>query len=931
MSLLDRAARFIDDVLLLPDDVREILERAERHLAAGEAAQAERLLREVLADRPSLLRARQGLALALRARGDLAGARAILAVSRQLDPDEPEVALLCARLALEAGDVPAAVEEARDAARRLAREGGAPFAEACVVRARAERARGRPDRAARELRKAIAADPEDEALRVELAEALAAAGRGAQAASAVRGLDAASIAPDVAARLGLALHGAGEGARAQALLERGAAAGRADATRALAELALAHGDPTAAENHARTAVARGGGAEALATLAEVLRAQGRAGEAAQALMTASEARGGDAALLRRAARLVPLEETNELSALADRMEALVPGDEAGVALRAWVALHRGQPDAAEAAIEGLRAEPRLALAAAKLALARGRPQEALEVLGRGWAFGEVDLPRVHAVRRDALRALWRGTTGEVDLAAAIDEVARFARERELDRVHRRAAALRDELDRPLLLAILGEFNAGKSTLVNAFVGADVAPTGILPTTATLNVLRGGAERRVRVVRKDGTTREGDYDQLKRMLEEANEADEEGEHVDHVEIVLPSELLERVWILDTPGSNAPVPEHEALAAEALRRADAALWIFDSGQAGKATEGKVLEAIRSSRRHVVAALNKVDRLGEGQLEQVEASLARELPELGGEVVALSAKRALEARLADDETAWLESGFPGLLERLERDVFGRSRHLKRRACGGRLLALLDDALATEADVAAAQRAREAELEGAAEPLARALGRLNDALDEALIAFEQAQKKAFEAAAEEVLAFVRPRTNRFAKHGADLEDRAFLAEVIEQRLTAAARTTEARLVSRIRAELADPVAPLGLTPAELDRLVRAAVAPAMARFSGFQSGLLAGGALRRFFEEDLPHAELALEPLAEALGAARAHPREALRPALRDAVEDLASALEDRRLEAVRAARQDRDALRDRVYEPLVALREVLEELVD
>ncbi len=39
------------------------------------------------------------------------------------------------------------------------------------------------------------------------------------------------------------------------------------------------------------------------------------------------------------------------------------------------------------------------------------------------------------------------------------------------------------------LAIVGEFNAGKSTFINALIGADVAPTGVLPTTATLHHLR----------------------------------------------------------------------------------------------------------------------------------------------------------------------------------------------------------------------------------------------------------------------------------------------------------------------------------------------------------------------------------------------------------------------------------------------------------
>lgn len=927
MSLLDRAARFIDDVLLLPDDVRGQVEDAERALREGRHAEAEGALRQVLSERPSLLRARQLLALTLRARGDLAGARAIATVSRQLDPDEPEIALLSAQLALEAGDIAAAVEESRHAARRSAKDGGPRFAAACVLRARAERARDRPDRAARELRKALAADPDDPELRVELAEALAAAGRGPSAAAALHGLDLGEVPADTAERLGEALARVGETGRARGLLQRAADAGRALASARLAALALGEGDLEGAETHARVAVARRGGPEALAVLADVLHRKGRFGEATQALLTASEARGGDAELLRRAARGCPLDAAAELSHVADRLEAIAPGDPAARAARAWAALSGGV-DAARPLLEGGSVEPRLELARARVAVVDGAPQRALEILARAERVDAADAEAVRGVRRDALRALWRGRTGEIDLAAAIDEVARFASQRGLGDVERRAQGLRDELDRPLLLAILGEFNAGKSTLVNAFVGADVAPTGFLPTTATLNVLRSGAEKLVRLVRRDGTTREGEWSQLKAMLEEA----EEGGAVDHVEIVLPSELLERVWILDTPGSNAPVPEHEALAAEALRRADAALWIFDSGQAGKATEGKILSAIRASRRHVVGALNKVDRLTPEQLEQVRTALARALPELGADaVVALSAKRALKARLAGDDAGWVESGFPALLARLEHDVFGRSRQLKRRACGGRLLALLDDALASEVDSERAVAERIAQLEALRPPLSRATAKLADAVEDAIAAYEADQRSAYEAAAKEVLSFVRPRANRFARHDADLEDRAFLAEIIEQQLALATAACEARLAASAGAVLREPARGLDLDGEALDRRVRVAIAPAMARFAGFQEGVLAGGALRRFFEDDLPHAELAVAPLAEALAAQRAHPRERLRPALREAVTGLADLLERERAAAVAEVHREAERLRDRVYEPLRALRTVLEELAD
>ncbi|HEY6476311.1 MAG TPA: dynamin family protein, partial [Polyangia bacterium] len=64
----------------------------------------------------------------------------------------------------------------------------------------------------------------------------------------------------------------------------------------------------------------------------------------------------------------------------------------------------------------------------------------------------------------------------------------------------------EAFDRPLLIAVMGEFNAGKSSFVNALAGAEVAPTGVTPTTATINVLRYGTTPEARVLYHDGTTR-----------------------------------------------------------------------------------------------------------------------------------------------------------------------------------------------------------------------------------------------------------------------------------------------------------------------------------------------------------------------------------------------------------------------------------------
>src|SRR6185436_3202358 len=73
--------------------------------------------------------------------------------------------------------------------------------------------------------------------------------------------------------------------------------------------------------------------------------------------------------------------------------------------------------------------------------------------------------------------------------------------RELDRldVLGRVEALAVERERPLRVAIVGEFNAGKSTFINALLGEDVAPTGVLPTTATLHWVAWAPDAFARVV------------------------------------------------------------------------------------------------------------------------------------------------------------------------------------------------------------------------------------------------------------------------------------------------------------------------------------------------------------------------------------------------------------------------------------------------
>jgi hypothetical protein len=241
---------------------------------------------------------------------------------------------------------------------------------------------------------------------------------------------------------------------------------------------------------------------------------------------------------------------------------------------------------------------------------------------------------------------------------------------------------------------------------------------------------------------------------------------------------------------------------------------------------------------------------------------------------------------------------------------------------------VAIVDAALDTEADHLAVFEARlgrlgeaEAELEGKDIALERAV-------DESMSHLTRDLDAAFVQAAEEVLAFVRPRRSRFASHGADPEDRVFLAEALERRLGQAADALAARLVPRARGILAATAEHLAMSTDDLDLRVRAAVLSPLGLYVGFQRGVLRGGALRRFFEDTLPGAKLDVDALAQALGTLRADPLSELRPNLEDSLRELVALLGQEQRSRLDDARLAREKTAATVFGPLRALRTVLAE---
>jgi small GTP-binding protein len=195
----------------------------------------------------------------------------------------------------------------------------------------------------------------------------------------------------------------------------------------------------------------------------------------------------------------------------------------------------------------------------------------------------------------------------------------------------------EQLDELFLLVIVGEFNSGKSAFINALVGSKVAEEGVTPTTAQINVLQYG-------------------DTLDRSVREANL---------HV-ITAPAEILREIHIVDTPGTNAIIREHETITAEFVPRSDMVLFVTSADRPFTETERAFLEQVRGWGKKVVIVINKIDILELAQqIEEIRAFVAENARALLGfspEIFPVSSRLALRAKQGDP-SAWAASRFEAL----------------------------------------------------------------------------------------------------------------------------------------------------------------------------------------------------------------------------------------------------------------------------
>ena len=230
------------------------------------------------------------------------------------------------------------------------------------------------------------------------------------------------------------------------------------------------------------------------------------------------------------------------------------------------------------------------------------------------------------------------------------------------------------------LVVVGEFNHGKSTFVNALLGANVLPVGVTPTTAVIHHLEYSAEPRADVVFASEKRTPLPFEQVRMFSVGGARAPHHSvgeappvpapaaaDEVKYLEVGYPAELLrDRIVLVDTPGVNDLSLQRADITYSYIPRSDAVLFLLDAGQPLKESERVFLQdkLLGQSRDKIVFVVTKRDIWDESEQKEAIGYIRTELGKLvkSPVVFTVSAEQALEGKREG-------SGMPELLAHLTR----------------------------------------------------------------------------------------------------------------------------------------------------------------------------------------------------------------------------------------------------------------------
>jgi GTP-binding protein EngB required for normal cell division len=247
------------------------------------------------------------------------------------------------------------------------------------------------------------------------------------------------------------------------------------------------------------------------------------------------------------------------------------------------------------------------------------------------------------------------------------------------------------------LVVVGQFKRGKTSLINALLGAEILPVSVVPLTSIVTIMTYGDVLRIRVYFNDDRIAEIKSESLSEYVTEKGNP-KNAKDVREVVLTYPSSYLkDGVRLIDTPGVGSIYQHNTDVAYQYLPKSDAALFLLSVDQPMSKAELDFLNDVKEYSNKIFFLLNKADYLRENDLkESIEFSKGTLRKTMGAEVklFPVSARLALEGSLEKSDEMVRKSQLSVFTDELHKFLMEEKGNVLILSAANNLLRMLSQA---------------------------------------------------------------------------------------------------------------------------------------------------------------------------------------------------------------------------------------------
>ena len=242
---------------------------------------------------------------------------------------------------------------------------------------------------------------------------------------------------------------------------------------------------------------------------------------------------------------------------------------------------------------------------------------------------------------------------------------------------------------PLNVAVIGEFSAGKSSLINALLGGNAfLPTNISETTALVSKLEYALYPSLTVHYKNGASEQIEIESYKNLVDEKQHSDIRA-YVEYVTAYFNYKPLNKITIFDTPGLNSKIVDHERTTLHYINSVEVVFWIFKANKPVSGTEMEYIHKIKDRGCKIYGIINGIDKINgfhrnkerwESEMKRVLDMFKQRCGSYTEKIIPVSAKLGIQGMKESNNEILEKSNIKSLKMVIETELIQKTEKFKQ-----------------------------------------------------------------------------------------------------------------------------------------------------------------------------------------------------------------------------------------------------------